>query len=86
MDHDFSTSKIFYAPADFTPTKCCSVCGARVKGDPSGNFDPSGCPGNASSAPQPAPSDRCECGSYRALGIGRGSPGHSDWCPWAAPK
>ena len=24
----------------------------------------------------------CECGSSKALGVGKGQPGHSSWCPW----
>ena len=27
------------------------------------------------------PADRCECGAVK-IGCGKGSPGHSFWCPW----
>lgn len=30
--------------------------------------------------------DKCECGSFKALGIGKGKPGHSSWCNWSINK
>ncbi len=27
--------------------------------------------------------DKCECGAVK-IGCGKGSPGHSSWCPWKA--
>jgi len=32
-----------------------------------------------------APESVCECGAFKAMGIGRGMAGHSDWCPWSKP-
>jgi hypothetical protein len=55
---------------------------------PSGNsfiFDPQGAKTWDVDPLPPEPAkkeDRCECGSFKALGAGKGALGHSTWCAW----
>lgn len=81
---------------DFPPwtslSNTCKVCGQTVKGttwltalagDPAVE-----CPGAPAGVDFTqhrfvvTPTDTCECGAYKAMGIKKNQVGHSAWCPW----
>jgi hypothetical protein len=88
MKHDFGSQVM-----DLHMT--CKRCGYKMtivsNLVASVNGGPPPCPGFIAAVPLPdidldrpmAIASHCECGSHKVLGVGRGQPGHSSWCPWS---